>query len=155
LITNPPSIPPVFPISQQADRFNDLYAINRFTSACSTVINRGEGLGQDMRGFAMVCEPVHNLVVRYELKPSGATWAANRIAADSKSEFIRSTDPWFRPVRIENAPDGTMWLVDMYRYVIEHPEWIPEEWQRRINLRAGGTGVGFTEFVVRILNRSL
>lgn len=137
LITNPPSIPPVFPISQQADRFNDLYAINRFTSACSTVINRGEGQGEEMRGFAMVCEPVHNMVVRYELKPSGTTWAASRIAADSKSEFIRSTDPWFRPVRIENAPDGTMWIVDMYRYVIEHPEWIPEEWQRRINLRAG------------------
>ncbi|MFM8400747.1 MAG: PVC-type heme-binding CxxCH protein, partial [Pirellula sp.] len=137
LITNPPSIPPVFPISQQADRFNDLYAINRFTSACSTVINRGEGQGEEMRGFAMVCEPVHNMVVRYELKPSGATWAASRIATDSKSEFIRSTDPWFRPVRIENAPDGTMWIVDMYRYVIEHPEWIPEEWQRRINLRAG------------------
>jgi putative membrane-bound dehydrogenase-like protein len=137
LITNPPSIPPVFPISQQADRFNDLYAINRFTSACSTVINRGEGQGEEMRGFAMVCEPVHNMVVRYELKPSGATWAASRIANDSKSEFIRSTDPWFRPVRIENAPDGTMWIVDMYRYVIEHPEWIPEEWQRRINLRAG------------------
>ena len=137
LITNPPSIPPVFPISQQADRFNDLYAINRFTSACSTVINRGEGQGEELRGFAMVCEPVHNMVVRYELKPSGATWAANRISTDSKSEFIRSTDPWFRPVRIENAPDGTMWIVDIYRYVIEHPEWIPEEWQRRINLRAG------------------
>jgi putative membrane-bound dehydrogenase-like protein len=137
LITNPPSIPPVFPISQQADRFNDLYAINRFTSACSTVINRGEGQGEAMRGFAMVCEPVHNMVVRYELKPSGATWSASRIATDNKSEFIRSTDPWFRPVRIENAPDGTMWIVDMYRYVIEHPEWIPEEWQRRINLRAG------------------
>ena len=137
LITNPPSIPPVFPISLQSDRFNDLYAINRFTSACSTVINRSEGLGESMRGFAMICEPVHNLVVRYELQPSGATWSANRISADSKSEFIRSSDPWFRPVRIENAPDGTMWIVDMYRYVIEHPEWIPEEWQRRINVRAG------------------
>lgn len=137
LITNPPSIPPVFPLSQQADRFNDLYAINRFTSACSTVINRGEGQGQEMRGFALVCEPVHNLVVRYDLKTSGATWAANRTGADSKSEFLRSSDPWFRPVRIENAPDGTMWVVDMYRYVIEHPEWIPEEWQRRINVRAG------------------
>ena len=137
LITNPPSIPPVFPLSQQADRFNDLYAINRFTSACSTVINRGEGQGEEMRGFALVCEPVHNLVVRYDLKTSGATWAANRIGADSKSEFLRSSDPWFRPVRIENAPDGTMWVVDMYRYVIEHPEWIPEEWQRRINVRAG------------------
>jgi len=137
LITDPPSIPPVYPISQQADRFNDLYAINRFTSACSTVINRGEGQGESMRGYALVCEPVHNLVVRYELKPSGASWEARRIAADSKSEFIRSSDPWFRPVRIENAPDGTLWVVDMYRYVIEHPEWIPEEWQRRINVRAG------------------
>ena len=137
LMTDPPSIPPVFPLSQQADRFNDLYAINRFTSACSTIINRGAGQGEGMRGFALVCEPVHNLVTRYEVSPLGLTWTARRIAEDAKSEFIRSSDPWFRPVRIENAPDGTLWVVDMYRYVIEHPEWIPEEWQRRINLRAG------------------
>ncbi len=137
LMTDPPSIPPVFPLSQQADRFNDLYAINRFTSACSTIINRGAGQGEGMRGFALVCEPVHNLVARYEVAPLGLTWKAQRIAEDAKSEFIRSSDPWFRPVRIENAPDGTLWVVDMYRYVIEHPEWIPEEWQRRINLRAG------------------
>ena len=137
LMTDPPSIPPVYPLSQQADRFNDLYAINRFTSACSTIINRGAGQGEGMRGYALVCEPVHNLVTRYEITPAGVSWAARRIGEDAKSEFIRSSDPWFRPVRIENAPDGTLWVVDMYRYVIEHPEWIPEEWQRRINLRAG------------------
>lgn len=137
LMTDPPSIPPVYPLSQQADRFNDLYAINRFTSACSTIINRGAGQGEGMRGYALVCEPVHNLVTRYKVSPVGASWEARRIAEDAKSEFIRSSDPWFRPVRIENAPDGTLWVVDMYRYVIEHPEWIPEEWQRRINLRAG------------------
>jgi len=137
LITNPPSIPPVFPISQQEDRFNDLYAINRFTSACSTIINRGAGQGDEMRDYALVCEPVHNLVSRFRLKRNGATWSAIRTAEDAKSEFVRSSDPWFRPVRIENAPDGTLWILDMYRYVIEHPEWIPEEWQRRINVRAG------------------
>ncbi|MEI8213774.1 MAG: neutral/alkaline non-lysosomal ceramidase N-terminal domain-containing protein [Planctomycetota bacterium] len=137
LMTDPPSIPPVFPISQQADRFNDLYAVNRFTSACSTIINRGAGQGEEMRGYALVCEPVHNLVARFKVEPKGATWSAERIDADSKSEFIRSRDPWFRPVRIENAPDGSLWIVDMYRYVIEHPEWIPDEWQRRINVRAG------------------
>jgi putative membrane-bound dehydrogenase-like protein len=137
LMTRPPSIPPVFPISQQADRFNDLYAINRFTSACSTILNRGNGQGEEMRGYALVCEPVHNLVSRMKLEPDGASWAALRIDADAKREFVRSSDPWFRPVRIENAPDGSLWIVDMYRYVIEHPEWIPEEWQRRINVRAG------------------
>ncbi|MBM3967077.1 MAG: c-type cytochrome, partial [Planctomycetes bacterium] len=76
-------------------------------------------------------------VSRFKLKRNGATWSAIRTAEDAKSEFVRSSDPWFRPVRIENAPDGTLWIVDMYRYVIEHPEWIPEEWQRRINVRAG------------------
>ena len=136
-MTNPPSIPPVYPISQQADRFNDLYTINRFTSACSTIINRGPGQGESMRGWATVCEPVHNLVARFRLEPRGATWAAIRDSQDAKSDWVRSSDPWFRPVRIENAPDGTLWIVDMYRYVIEHPEWIPEEWQRRINVRAG------------------
>ena len=136
-MTDPPSIPPVYPISQQADRFNDLFTINRFTSACSTIINRGPGQGESMGGWATVCEPVHNLVARFRLEPRGATWAAVRATEDAKSDWVRSSDPWFRPVRIENAPDGTLWIVDMYRYVIEHPEWIPEEWQRRINVRAG------------------
>ncbi|MFN9714077.1 MAG: neutral/alkaline non-lysosomal ceramidase N-terminal domain-containing protein [Planctomycetota bacterium] len=136
-MTDPPSIPPVYPISQQADRFNDLFTINRFTSACSTIINRGPGQGESMRGWATVCEPVHNLVARFRLEPRGATWAAVRVSEDAKSDWVRSSDPWFRPVRIENAPDGTLWIADMYRFVIEHPEWIPEEWQRRINVRAG------------------
>ena len=36
-----------------------------------------------------------------------------------KSEFIRSTDPLFRPVDITNAPDGTLYLMDMYTR--DHP----------------------------------
>ncbi len=137
LLMTPPTVPPVYPISMQADRFNDLFTVNRFTSACSAIVNRGPGQGAAMLGNAIVCEPVHNLVARFALEPRGATWAAVRSPQDAQSDWIRSRDPWFRPVRVENAPDGTLWIVDMYRYVIEHPEWIPEEWQRRINVRAG------------------
>jgi putative heme-binding domain-containing protein len=35
------------------------------------------------------------------------------------------------------GPDGMIWVVDMYRAVIEHPEWIPQAWQQQIDLRAG------------------
>jgi putative heme-binding domain-containing protein len=35
------------------------------------------------------------------------------------------------------GPDGTLWVCDMYRHVIEHPQWIPEAWQARLNLSAG------------------
>ncbi len=38
---------------------------------------------------------------------------------------------------IRTGPDGGLWIADFYRYVIEHPEWIPEHQQRKVDLRAG------------------
>ena len=38
---------------------------------------------------------------------------------------------------VRDGPDGALWVADMYRLVIEHPEWIPKEWQARLDLRAG------------------
>jgi mono/diheme cytochrome c family protein len=40
-----------------------------------------------------------------------------------RSEFIRSLDPLFRPVGVSNAPDGTLYIADMYRGVIEGAPW--------------------------------
>jgi putative heme-binding domain-containing protein len=40
-------------------------------------------------------------------------------------------------VRVTTGPDGAIWVVDMYRAVIEHPEWIPEAWQQQVDVRAG------------------
>ncbi len=35
------------------------------------------------------------------------------------------------------GPDGALYVVDMYRQIIEHPEWMPEELRHRPNMRAG------------------
>ena len=136
-LMQPPSAPPVYPISRDADRYNDLFAANRFTSACSSIFCRSPGATPEMQGCAMVCESVHNLVSRIQVEPKGASYAGARFDDDKQSEWLRSSDPWFRPVRIENGIDGALWVVDMYRRVIEHPEWIPNEWQHRIDVRAG------------------
>src|SRR5207245_10054201 len=37
------------------------------------------------------------------------------------------------------GPDGCLWVVDMYRYVIEHPRWIPPEDLAKLDVRAGST----------------
>lgn len=136
-LTTPAAAPPVHPISQNLNRFNDLFAANRFTSACSSIICKSVGAGEMMEGAALICEPVHNLVARYKRVEDGSSWKAVRFDEDTASDWIRSSDPWFRPVRVENGPDGAIWVVDMYRQVIEHPEWIPDQWQHRLDLRAG------------------
>lgn len=137
LVLQPGVAPPVYPRSRTVDRFNDLFAKNRFTSACSSIVLRGVGIGDDLLDAAMVCEPVHNLVARFELVDDGPFVTGQRFQADQSHDFITSTDTWSRPVRAIEAPDGSLWIVDMYRKVIEHPQWIPDAWQERLDVRAG------------------
>ncbi len=128
---------PVFPLSPQEDRFNDLWALDRFTSACSPSIYRDELLGPAYAGNVFVCEPVHNLVHREVIERAGASFRSRRAPSEARSEFLASSDPWFRPTMVRAGPDGALWIADMARAVIEHPEWIPDDWEARIDLYEG------------------
>jgi putative heme-binding domain-containing protein len=132
-----PGPAPVFPASSTLERFNDFDRANRFTSACGPAIYRDVLLGDAVYGNAFTCEPVHNLVNRQVLQARGATFTSDRHPDEAESEFFASTDPWSRPVSVRTGPDGALWIADMYRFVIEHPEWIPLEWQKKLDLRAG------------------
>ncbi len=136
-LTEPARAPPVYPTSRSLDRFNDLWALDRFTSACSPTVFRNDTLGSDVYGSVLICEPVHNLVSRVNVDTSTIEFTGKRHAGEQNSEFLSSTDNWFRPVRLMTAPDGSLWVCDMYRHVIEHPEWIPEAWQAKLDLYAG------------------
>ena len=128
---------PVFPISQLLARFNDFHTANRFTSACSAMIYRDDLFGPAFAGSMFVSEPVHNLVHHEVVTPQGATFRSRRSPDELQSEFLASSDNWFRPTMIQTGPDGALWIADMYRHVIEHPEWIPADWQARLDLQAG------------------
>ncbi|HMP16811.1 MAG TPA: hypothetical protein PKD72_07305, partial [Gemmatales bacterium] len=81
-----------------------------------------------------------NLVVhRLKLVPQGASFVGERPADETQTEFLASTDNWFRPVQIRTGPEGCLWVVDMHRLVIEHPIWIPPADLARLDLRAGST----------------
>ncbi len=132
-----PGAAPVYPRSETLARFNDYDRANRFTSVCGPTIYRDIALGAEFEGNAIVCEPVHNLVSRQVLTPNGATFTSTRAPDEQENEFLASTDNWCRPVSVRTGPDGALWMADMYRLVIEHPEWIPLEWQTKLDLRAG------------------
>jgi putative heme-binding domain-containing protein len=86
-----------------------------------------------------ISEPVHNLVHREIMTPKGDTFTSRRAPDEEHSEFLASEDNWCRPTMIQTGPDGALWMADMYRHVIEHPQWIPIEWQKKLDLRAGHT----------------
>jgi putative membrane-bound dehydrogenase-like protein len=127
----------LYPASRALERFNDPSHVNRTTSACGLEIYRDELLGADYSGNAFVCEPVHNLVHRLVVEPDGATFAARRAPEEQRTEFLASTDNWFRPVQARTGPDGALWIVDMYRFVIEHPRWISTNRLATLDVRAG------------------
>ncbi|MCS7167167.1 MAG: c-type cytochrome [Gemmatales bacterium] len=125
----------IFPLTPPSERFNDYTHTGHFTSACGIHIYLGDLLPADYQGCAYVCDPVHNLVHRCRLVPQGAIFVAQRV--DQKSEFFASRDPWCRPVFLGTGPDGALYIADFYRAVVEHPQWIPADVQKRLDLRAG------------------
>lgn len=137
LVPEQPGAAPVFPASRTLPRFNDFDRANRVTSACGPAVARGLGFATGDSLESYVCEPVHNLVHREILAVDGVSFRSRRAREDAAAEFLASTDHWFRPVMVQPAPDGSLWIADMYRQVIEHPEWIPRVEQARMNLRAG------------------
>lgn len=109
----------------------------RPTSACGLEIYRDRFLGEAFLGNAFTCEPVNQLVHRQILHREGVTFRGERAAGEEQREFLTSTDNWFRPVQVRTGPDGALYLVDMYRYVIEHGQWIPEETKAELDIFAG------------------
>lgn len=108
-----------------------------FTSANGLHLYRDDLFGEGFELAAFISEPVHNLVHRHILAPSGVTFSGGRAVGEERSEFLASSDSWFRPAAIRTGPDGALWVADMYRLVIEHPEWIDDEEEKRIDLRSG------------------
>ena len=50
-------------------------------------------------------------------------------------EFLASTDPAFRPVNLATGPDGALYVVDMYRELVEHPDFVPEDLRGGVDFR--------------------
>ncbi len=106
-----------------------------FTSACGITIYRGSAYPAKYYGEAFLADVASNLIHRESMTPFGVTFRAQRI--DAKTEFVRSSDTWFRPVNFVNAPDGTLHVVDMYRETIEHPWSIPDDIKAALDLESG------------------
>ncbi|MFO0801337.1 MAG: PVC-type heme-binding CxxCH protein [Gemmataceae bacterium] len=126
--------------SPDAKRFptTELVPGGYITSACSPLVYTSDLFPLPYRGNNFVCDPANNLIHRETLHGKGAVFTAKR--ADENTEFLRSTDNWFRPVSLTLGPDGAVYVLDFYREVIETPLSLPDDIKARMNLESRGRG---------------
>jgi putative membrane-bound dehydrogenase-like protein len=117
----------IFPISR-AWTTSNLHA-GQFTAACGVTFHDGLGMGEEFAWNFYTCDPTGNLVHRTVPRYGPALITAR--PQRENVEFLASPDEWFRPVNLANGPDGALYIVDMYRAVIEHPRWVPVELKDR------------------------
>ena len=109
----------------------------QFTAACGVLISDSYHLPGASLGNALTCEPTGSLVHRVAI---GRVQGRSQVEEpDRGREWLASRDPWFRPVFLEEGPDGAIYIADMHRAVIEHPDWVPDELKRRPDERWGDT----------------
>lgn len=123
----------LFPISSNITTA-DSHA-GSFSAACGVTIWRGGALPERYDGTVLSCDPTGNLVHCDRLVPNGATF--NAVPLLEKHELLASKDDWCRPVYVARGPEGALYVCDMYRKVIEHPDYLPEEIRKHADFESG------------------
>ncbi|MBM1105611.1 discoidin domain-containing protein [Aurantibacter crassamenti] len=98
----------------------------RVTGAAGNDIFRGDRLPKEMYGQLFYGEPVARIVRQVNPVVTEGLTTLHNAYQDEKSEFLKSTDPLFRPVDLTTAPDGTLYVTDMYHGIIQEGNWAQE-----------------------------
>lgn len=121
-----PLNPPVYPVGEAEKRFHSFNQSGRYTSACGINFYRGGTLFDDGKMHAFTCEPFHRIVQHHILEDDGVSFKSQPDTDGKVPDFFASEDHWCRPVMVRDGPDGALYIADMYRYMIEHPQWLPQ-----------------------------
>ena len=96
-------------------------ALRTPTAGAGNDVFRGDRLPADMIGDYFYGEAVARIVRR--VRPVNTEGVTSMQNVYTGTEFIKGTDPLFRPVDMTTAPDGTLYITDMYRGIIQEATW--------------------------------
>lgn len=112
---------------------DDSLRLKNFTAASGPVLYRGDLFGKEYQLNAFVGEPAGNLIKRNILEEKGYIVTGHQ--AYEEKEFLAGLDERFRPVTLCNGPDGALYVVDMYRGIIQHKTYLTEYLKGEIKSR--------------------
>lgn len=103
------------------------------TSVSGLAVYRGDQFPATFRGDVFVPEPAGNVVAHFDLAPGPVENGIPTLVAEHRRygdpdwverEFLASTDERFRPVDAKVGPDGALYVIDMYRGILQHVRYV-------------------------------
>ncbi len=135
----------------------DDFRLNTATAVSGLAIYRGDQYPETHYGNLFVPEPGANLLMRYAVENNGLGIVASKRLEDDpiweKIEFLASTDERFRPVDVATGPDGFLYIVDMYRGILQHKVFVTTYLRKQILERGLDTPVGLGR-IYRVVHES-
>ncbi|MCA9263624.1 MAG: HEAT repeat domain-containing protein [Planctomycetales bacterium] len=112
-------------------------AAGYFTGATGAVIYTGDAWPREYQQslYAVIGDVGSNIIHRKRIDAIGVGFRGERV--DAGREFVASRDIWFRPAQFANGPDGNLYVLDVYREVIEHPASLPPMIKTHLDLTSG------------------
>jgi putative membrane-bound dehydrogenase-like protein len=112
---------PTFPAmhwEQQA--YVQIDQVGSYTAAAGCAIYEGGAWPAKWNYGYFTTEPTLNIVSHFMVEPDGVTYKAKREPGREQTEFIRSTNLWFRPIEVRVGPDGALYVVDFCNQAVIH-----------------------------------
>ncbi len=110
---------------------HETWKLKHATAVCGPVIYRADQFPEDFYNNVFIPEPAGNLLKRVVIKQTEGGKPTVEQAYTGR-EFLASTDERNRFVNAYVGPDGCLYLVDMYRGLIQHKTYISEYYERQI-----------------------
>ncbi|WP_397568750.1 PVC-type heme-binding CxxCH protein [Schlesneria sp. T3-172] len=107
-----------------------------FTSCCGPLVYQDSVL-PGLKGHLLACEPAQNLIHRSVVERDGLKLKLHRAPGEESSEFLTTVDSWFHPIALSHGPDGSVWVTDFYREIIEDYSAIPRYLQQQYGVTNG------------------
>ncbi len=114
----------IYPITDNPEH-QILTDVGTITAASGLTLYQADAFPEAYHQVSFIAEPVHNLVHTDIIIDKRASFISKR--QFEQEEFLASKDNNFRPVNFYIGPTGDMYLLDYYRKIIEHPEWMAKE----------------------------
>lgn len=120
--------------------------LNKTTGVSGLVVYRGDQFPPGYKNHVFVPEPAGNVLGHFALAEHGIELSVEHQLYDDEQwgqrEFLGATDERFRPVDVKNGPDGALYIIDMYRGIIQDQHFLTDELREQILQRGLDSPIG-------------